>query len=72
MLLEQFWRCWPGCTKATRAGAARKKALAKDKLPKPLDKIAKEIGQSCRPKCGKKMPANKKLKEICEYTFRVK
>merc|ERR1719188_1393499 len=31
---------------------------------KALGKIAKEIGQSCRPKCGKKMPANKKLKEI--------
>jgi len=41
-----------------------KKALSKNKLPKPLGKIAKEIGLSCRPKCGKKMPSNKKLKQI--------
>lgn len=45
-----------------------KKALSKNKLPKPLGKIAKEIGLSCRPKCGKKMPSNKKLKQICEYS----
>ena len=45
-----------------------KKALSKNKLPKPLGKIAKEIGQSCRAKCGKKMPSNKKLKQICEFS----
>lgn len=43
-----------------------KKALSKNKLPKPLPKIAKEIGKSCRPKCGEKMPPNNKLAQIRE------
>ena len=44
------------------------KSLAKEELPEPEFRIAEEIGQSCRPNCGKKMPSNKKLEEICEFS----
>ena len=44
-----------------------KRALSKNKLPKPLGIIAREMGQACRPECGDKMPSDRKLEKIREF-----
>ena len=43
-----------------------KRALSKNKLPKPLGVIARDLGATCRPDCGAKMPSNRRLEKIRE------
>ena len=43
-----------------------KRALSRNKLPKPLGAIAGELGEACRPECGAKMPSDRRLEKIRE------
>ena len=42
------------------------KAMSMNRLPEPLQDIATEIGDSCRPMCGPEMISNEKITSICE------
>ena len=42
------------------------KALSKNELPKPLNDIANELGDKCRPACGCKMIPNERIGSISE------
>ena len=43
------------------------KAMSANRLPEPLQDMATEIGDSCRPVCGPEMISNEKIRSICEY-----
>ena len=42
------------------------KALSRNELPKPLNDIANELGDKCRPACGCKMISNERIGSISE------
>ena len=43
-----------------------RKAISKNRLPKPLSGIANELGEKCRPACGPKMISNKRIASVSE------
>ena len=43
------------------------KAMSGNRLPEPLQDMATEIGDSCRPVCGPEMISNEKIRSIREY-----
>ena len=37
------------------------------RIPKLLNDLAREMGDECRPACGRNMISNEKIESICEY-----